>query len=225
VGRGRALLDLGRYADAAASVITVPTSYSYTLQYSTAQPNGVFNIVNIQKWITVADREGGNGLDFRSANDPRVPTAFVSKGVDGFTDVYNYTRYSSVSSPIVLASGAEARLIEAEATLHEGDAPGALQILNALRTTVPGLEPLAPQATDDARVDQLFRERAFWLFATGHRHGDLRRLVRQYARPQATVFPAGPYKNGQTYGSDVDFPPDAAQVSNPTYAGCASRGA
>ena len=225
VGRGRALLDLGRYADAAASVASVPTSYAYTLQYSTAQPNGVFNIINIDKWITVADREGGNGLDFRNGNDPRVPTAFVGKGVDAFTDVYNFTRYANVSSPIVLASGVEARLIAAETALHAGDASGALQILNTLRAMVPGLAPLPFQTTEDARVDQLFRERAFWLFATGHRHGDLRRLVRQYARPQVTVFPSGPYKNGQTYGSDVDFAPDASQLGNPDYAGCASRGA
>jgi hypothetical protein len=81
------------------------------------------------------------------------------------------------------------------------------------------------EATDAARVDQLFRERAFWLFATGHRQGDLRRLVRQYGRAAASVFPTGAYKNGQTYGDDVTFAPDAAQLGNAGYAGCANRGA
>jgi starch-binding outer membrane protein, SusD/RagB family len=225
VGRGRALLDRGQLAEAAASVGAVSTAYTYTLQYSAAQPNGVFDIINTSRWLTVADREGVNGLDFRSAQDPRVPTAFVARGVDGITDVYTFTRYNSRTAPIVLASGTEARLIEAEALLKAGDAAGALQILNALRSTTNGLSPLTLQPTDVARVDQLFRERAFWLFGTGHRQGDLRRLVRQYARPSESVFPIGSYKNGQRYGGDVTFAPDAAQTGNPNYVGCASRGA
>jgi hypothetical protein len=225
VGRGRALLDRGRFADAAGAMVAVPTAYSWQLQYSAAQPNGVYNIINVSKWITVADREGINGLDFRSANDPRVPTTFVSKGADGVTDLYAFARYSSVSSPIVLASGIEARLIEAEAMLKGGDAGGALQALNALRTTVAGLAPLTMQSTEASRLDQLFRERAFWLFATGHRQGDLRRLVQQYGRATESVFPTGPYKDGRSYGTDVSFPPDIAQQDNPNYTACADRGA
>jgi hypothetical protein len=179
VGRGRTQLGRAQFADAAASVAAVSSDYEYTTQYSPAQPNGVYVIINTEKWLTVSDLEGGNGLDFRSAQDPRVPTAFVDKGSDGFTDVYTFTRYATVSSPVVLASGVEARLIEAEALLRAGDASGALQRLNALRATTPGLAPLTLQPTTAGQVDQLFRERAFWLFATGHRHGDLRRLVRQ----------------------------------------------
>lgn len=225
VGRGRTQLDRAQFADAAATVAAVSTSYAYTAQYSPAQPNGVYGIINTQKWLTVSDLEGVNGLDFRSAQDPRVPTAFVGKGIDGFTDVYTFTRYANVSSPIVLASGVEARLIEAEALLRAGDAAGALQRLNALRATTAGLAPLVLQSTAAAQLDQLFRERAFWLFATGHRHGDLRRLVRQYGRASTAVFPTGAYKNGLTYGDDVTFTPDAPQLGNPNYTKCASRGA
>ncbi len=225
VARARVLLDLGQFADAAAAVASVPTGYSYTTQYSAAQQNGVFNIINTSRWLTVSDAEGGNGLDFRSARDPRVPTAYVGKGIDGFTDVYTFTRYASVTSPIVLASGIEARLIEAEASLRAGDTVGSLQTLNALRASTPGLAPLALQPTAVAREDQLFRERAFWLFATGHRHGDLRRLVRQYNRAAASVFPTGAYKNGQTYGADVSFTPDMTQLDNPNFTGCTNRGA
>jgi hypothetical protein len=225
IGRSRALLDRGQFAAAASGVAAVPTSYLYTTQYSTAQQNGVFSIINTSKWLTVSDREGVNGLDFRSAQDPRVPTVLVGKGIDNLTDVYTFARYTSVSSPIVLASGVEARLIEAEALLRAPDAASALQTLNALRATTPGLAPLTLQSSEAAQVDQLFRERAFWLFATGHRHGDLRRLMRQYGRPAASVFPVGPYKNGQTYGTDVTFAPDVAQTGDPGYTGCASRGA
>ena len=227
VGRARALVDIGQLAAAAATVTAVPTSFTFTTEHSAAvQPNLLGNPItpvasNIQN--TVADREGGNGLDFRSANDPRVTTRLLGKGPDGVTDVYMPTKYTSVTSPIVVASGIEARLIEAEALLASGDAPGALAKLNALRATMPGLAPLALEASDAARIDQLFRERAFWMFLTGHRNGDMRRLIRQYSRPRESVFPTGPYKGGQLYGIQVTFTPSASEFNNPNYHGCLSR--
>jgi hypothetical protein len=47
--------------------------------------------------------------------------------------------------------------------------------LNALRAA-SNLPPRSPEATPTAQQDQLFTERAFWLFGTAHRMGDLRRL-------------------------------------------------
>lgn len=223
IGQGRALLDAGRSADAASAIIGVPTAYAYVTYHAASQPNGVFGITNNSRFITVADRDGGNGLNFRSAVDPRVQTTLIGKGVDGVTDVYAFTRYNSLAAPITLASGIEARLIEAEATLRNADPSGALSILNALRASIPGLAPLAAETTETGQIDQLFRERAFWLFATGHRHGDLRRLVRQYSRPTESVFPTGQYKPGQAYGADVTFAPDVTQFANPSYVGCENR--
>jgi len=54
--------------------------------------------------------------------------------------------------------------------------------LNALRADVNN-NAASPRGAPDpgtqvGREDLLFRERAFWLFATGHRLGDLRRLAR-----------------------------------------------
>jgi hypothetical protein len=70
------------------------------------------------------------------------------------------------------------------------------------------------------RVAVMFRERAFWLFGTGHRHGDLRRLVRQYGLPVNSVFPTGPYQGGPAaYGSAVVYPVAGDQY-NPNYHGC-----
>lgn len=226
VGRGRALLNLGRFADAAAAVADVPTAVSYSVEYAaTIQPNVLFELMNTQRYLTVADQEGANGLDFRSAADPRVPTQLAGKSPEG-VDTYAFTPYSSLASPVPLATGIEARLIEAEAALHAGDAAGALALLNALRATRADLPPLTLQATEPARVDQLFRERAFWLFATGHRHGDLRRLIRQYGRPAGTVFPVGTaLLAGIAYGSDVTFTPDESQRTSPNFTSCTDRGA
>ena len=102
---------------------------------------------------------------------------------------------------------------------------GSLATLSALRAPVPGLAPLADPGPAAAREDLLFRERAFWLFATGHRLGDLRRLVRQYGRDASAVFPVGSFIKGGTFGDDVNFPVSQAERNNPEFHGCLNRDA
>jgi hypothetical protein len=179
----------------------------------------------------VGEREGTNGLPFRSANDPRVPTVFTRRATDNVTDLFRFSPYSSTGSPIALATGVEARLIEAEAALqaNRNDAAttgtGWLGILNNLRATAitPALAPLADPGSFDARVNLLFRERAFWTFLTGRRLGDMRRLVRQYGRSAESVFPTGTYKDGLPYGNHVNFPIGTTDGQNPFFRGCTSR--
>jgi hypothetical protein len=234
IGKGRALLNMRRFAEASATVSAVPTGYLYVSSNSAAvQPNGMFIATNNMRQVGVSDREGVNGLAFRSENDPRVPTRLIGKGIDNVTDIYSYTRYASAASPVTLASGVEARLIEAEAALQAGNAAQMLVLLNGLRAdagvraqyAVPAgqLAPLALPATRADQEDLLFHERAFWLFATAHRHGDLRRLVRQYSRPTESVFPTGAFRGGQLYGTDVNYTPDPAQPNNPNYTKCLDR--
>ena len=87
--------------------------------------------------------------------------------------------------------------------------------LPGVRATFTGLTPLAAASTDAARVDQLFRERAFSLFGRGTRTGDLRRLIRQYNRLPASVFPVGAWHKGGNYGPDVTIPLPLAEANNP----------
>jgi hypothetical protein len=139
----------------------------------------------------------------------------------------------------VLASGIEARLIEAEAALRASQ-PEWLTILNTLRTDgtqdgigtynpgtggVADLAPLTDPGTSDTQLDLLFRERAFWLFATGQRLADLRRLVRIYGRSAESVFPTGTYRLGGPYGTATSIPFVAARETPFTSAvtGCTSR--
>ena len=223
VGKGRALLGLGRFADISAAVAAVPKSFVYQTEHnSTTQQNGLATGWPTRT-VSTADLEGGTGLNFRTANDPRVPMAANGKGTDGITNIYTDTRYLTVTSPIVFASGIEARLQVAEALLKAGQAQQALDTLNALRQPVAGLTPLTLQATAAAQVDQLFRERAFWLYLTGHRLGDLRRLIRAYGRAQNTVFPVGSYRGAQQYGSDINFVMPLAELNNPNFKGCLDR--
>ncbi|HYF40470.1 MAG TPA: RagB/SusD family nutrient uptake outer membrane protein, partial [Gemmatimonadales bacterium] len=130
-------------------------------------------------------------------------------------------------APVPVADGIEARLIEAEAALQADNFSGMTTILNDLRAFFPdlGLANLANPGSEDEAEDQLFSERAFWLFATGHRLWDMRRLLRvpSYQRPEDTVFPTGPYHKGGSYGSDVNLPIPIEEENNPNFNGCLDR--
>jgi hypothetical protein len=80
--------------------------------------------------------------------------------------------------------------------------------------------------TQTEMEDFHFAERAFWLWGTAHRLGDLRRLVRQYGRGSESVFPTGPYfKAGSTYGTDMNLPVPIEEQNNPNFSGCIDRNA
>ena len=90
------------------------------------------------------------------------------------------------------------------------------------------MAPLAASPTTQAAaVDMLFTERAKWLWLTGHRLGDMRRLIRQYGRAQTTVFPIGTlqYRPSDTYGTDVNFIVPFPEKNNPLFTGCIDRAA
>ncbi|MBC7894216.1 MAG: RagB/SusD family nutrient uptake outer membrane protein [Cytophagaceae bacterium] len=226
--RGRILLNLNRPADAATAVAGVPTSFKYDMLHSaTTNSNAFWSFNNLNRRYSVSTGEGTNGINFATANDPRVPVcmggdaACRAIGVtrsdrDDLTrPFYVQTMWAVVDAPVSIFIGAEARMIEAEAQLRAGNSAGALATINAARATVTGLAPLTDAGTADARIDQLFRERAFWLFGKGTRVGDLRRLVRQYTRPAASVFPVGAWHKGGNYGGDTTIPVPLAESNNP----------
>lgn len=226
VGRARTLLNQGQYAAAGSAVNTVPTGFVYAIQGSTnsaRQNNGVWNYTVNFFGFSVPDAEGTNGIPFLSANDPRVPWEDTGEvGFDGETPYFMQGKYPVKESDTPLASGIEARLIEAEAALQAGNNTGFLSALNTLRQGA-GMGTLTQPGTQAARVDLLFRERAFWLYLTGHRLSDLRRLVRQYGRAQDAVFPTGTYHKGGAYGSDVNFPVSSDERNNPNFESCIDR--
>jgi starch-binding outer membrane protein, SusD/RagB family len=229
VTRGRILTNLNRQAEAATAVAGVPSSFKYEMLHSqTVTRNQVYELNNLNRRYSVSTGEGTNGLNFATAGDPRVPVCTGGDAVCRAAGVTQNRRDDLSASPflvqlvwptaetsLTLVGGIEARMIEAEAQLKAGNSSGALTTLNAARTTVSGLLPLPDAGSDVARVGQLFRERAFWLFGRGHRVGDLRRLIRQYGRAATTVFPTGAWHKGGNYGSDVTIPIPQAEENNP----------
>jgi starch-binding outer membrane protein, SusD/RagB family len=226
--KGRALLNLNLPAAAATAVASVPTAFVFQLTHSVNTADNVMWLQNISlRRYVMGNGEGGNGLAFRSANDPRLPPGPTTPALafDGNTPYVSQGIWTDRANPVTIASGIEARLIEAEAAMRANDAVTFLAKLNEARATKTGLAPLADPGTPVAREDLLFRERAFWLFGTGHRLGDLRRLVRQYNRAQATVFPAGTWFKGGPYGSDVNLPVPFNETNNPNFTACTDRNA
>jgi hypothetical protein len=233
VGKARALLALGDYAGALETVMSVPDTFKYQVVLISSISAALEN------W-TVSDREGINGLPFVSSHDPRIHVTSVGENPFGLA-LFTADKYSGPdTTSAILASGIEARLIQAEAELHEGDSRW-LASLNALRTSctdvnncpspapagiggVTGLPPLSDPGSDSARITLVFNERAYWLFLTGHRQGDLRRLVRDYNRAQEAVYPSGAYFGGHgVYGSDITLPIPPQERANPMFHGCLNR--
>ncbi|MGH7569243.1 MAG: hypothetical protein ACREL9_09775 [Gemmatimonadales bacterium] len=251
LGRARAQLDRGDFAGAATTVTAVPTSFVYFIQHtenSGRENNGVFIWNEINERYSLGDREGdygatacigggtscvgsGVGMPFRSVADPRTPFRRVGTdvGFDGQTPQFDSQRYIDRKNFVTLATGAEARLIEAENFLRLGDATNWLARHNALRAAppayfaplppapqIPPLAALADPGTVAAREDLHFSERARWLWLTAHRLSDMRRFVRQYGRAVNAVFPSGAYlKQSFTYGPDVNFPIPVDERNNP----------
>ncbi|HYT04859.1 MAG TPA: hypothetical protein VEM13_08275 [Gemmatimonadales bacterium] len=246
--KGRALVDRANFAGAAVVVAAVPDTFHYDVTHSllNSNVNQINALNNGAKRYTVADTEGVNGLNYVSARDPRLPTQLGKTTDLIFDSQYGFRILRQgiwgQTSSVKIASGIEARLIEAEAALQAGDATTWLNKLNAPRAIaallpvpldtnyrpVAGttLAPLAdPGAAPDtaARTNLMFRERAFWMFSTGHRLGDMRRLVRQYGHPVNTIYPIGGWFKGGNYGDAIQMAIPIEEQNNPNFHGCADR--
>ena len=290
IGRARVYMNLAdtygsAYLDSAVAAIGgttatpngvtgVPTTYTYLVTHSEntgRENNGIYTFNWGQLRLTETDTEGVNGIAYKRAfvNGVDVRTAWANAGVsfDGASNVSGTLKYPERRAPVILASGAEARLIEAEVALRKGDVAGFVAAHNAIRaanTTYNQCYPLAvtqgtctnptaplktltltaPVGSDTltqqqepglggsttqgspsqvARENFQFREKALYLYLTGHRLGDMRRLVRQYGRAVNTVFPSGKFVRGAanrpSYGNDVAFPVPFDEQNNSKYIG------
>lgn len=251
VGLARALLDEGQFAAAGAAAHNVPDGYADSIERSANSPseqNGVYYYTYQEVRYGISTSEGGNGLPFGydgttnlfpidnhgdSIPDPRIALGGTSYqttiGLDDITLDTLQQKYPGYGTSGQLATAVEARLIEAEAALQANNVGLYLTNLNDARSQLsPYLPVLTDPGSTDARVDTLFAERAYDLWLTGHRLGDLRRLIRPlnqggYGRAQNLTFPSGAYfKAGIAYGAQVTLLIPRAEDDNPRYtdAGC-----
>jgi starch-binding outer membrane protein, SusD/RagB family len=247
--KARVLLDLGATGSgtaAAALVTAIPTSYAYQLTFVVGTGDNAIWAANTSiKAASVGDSVDALGtlagaVPFGSAGDPRVRATGSSVapssqgfGADGGTPLVVQTVWGR-SDAVNLASGLDARLIEAEARLQANDFTGMMTILNGLRaappaihgTYTPAVLPALPvPANRTAAVRLFFREKGFWTFGRGQRLGDLRRMIRQYGFTQDQVFPSGRFFKGGNYGTQVNLDVSSAELNNPNFTACIDRNA
>jgi starch-binding outer membrane protein, SusD/RagB family len=208
VGRARARLGLRDFAGARSDAMRVPPAFTYEMTASTSSLRR-----NNRVWAQ--ERTSGLtsvGVPYRSLGDPRVPVIDMrQKGPRG-DSIYNQNKYPSASSPIRIASGAEAQLIIAESDIAAGTASSlqnAAAIVNTFRAR--GNQP--PLSTADqttlraALIDQRRRE----LYLEGQHLGDIIRFDVTLTPAAGTRFPGG-----GVYGSQKCLAlPDVERLNNP----------
>jgi len=243
IGKARALMNLGKFSDAATAVAGVPTNFILATSHSpnSAADGAWSGATSGASRYRLVSNEGINGLPFLSSTtalEPRIPwTPSTRAGFSSqFTNQPNETKYGQYTDGVV-TTGAAARLTELEAQLQANTQSARDAVyagLNALRTsgapiggastaivTVPPMTTGSP-TTQDAAIDLLYKERAYWLWLTGNRLGDMRRLVRIYKRDTEAVFPTGalPQPLAGTYGTSTTVTVPFSERNNPNFSGC-----
>ena len=174
-------------AAAAALVGEVPTSYSvadHVLDAHDRRRQRDLRLDELDEELRRVGQGRRNGLDYVSSKDPRIKVdgTKAGRGQDG-TPTPAMNQYPTLNSNVVIASGIEARMIEAEAQLAAGNTAAFLATLNAARATVvrparrsPIRErPAAGRTCSSASVRSGCTPPRIGL-------GDMRRLIRQYGR-------------------------------------------
>ncbi len=235
IGKARALLGLNRYQDAVAAVADVEQGDAFTLSYTQANPpsgGGTTGgrtfwtnqgTVNIYRSSIIENMEGLNGLLWMASGnlpqDPRVP-------INTTTTPRKQNKFTSGTLTFPLATWIDVLMIRAEASLENAGPSDTewLDIINQARAT-RGIVDTTDPGGPEARVNLLFRERAFWFYLQGTRLSDYRRLVRQYNRNVSTIYPTGPYNKTSgsilNYGDALVFMPSISEFNyNPKFTSC-----
>ncbi|MGH7470060.1 MAG: RagB/SusD family nutrient uptake outer membrane protein [Longimicrobiales bacterium] len=214
VGRARARLNLGRYAEAEADARLVPANFVRNAAFTdiaTRPSNKVTRWNRRFRWASVEDDYFN--LSFGGVADPRVRlTNSGLRGADAVSIVWYADKYATESSPIQIATWEEAQLMIAEAQVRAGNGQAAVTIINDLHTRV-GLPAFV--STDNAVIlQQVIDERRRELFLEGQHLGDAIR----YNLPLTPAVGA-PYPiKGGSYGTTRCMPlPDVERINNPNF--------
>jgi hypothetical protein len=185
-GRASVRVHLGDWTGALADAAQVSTAFTYYARYTDTQQdqyNRTYFAGAAQPYKAVTTW-GTKFVDYyNTTKDPRVP--WVDRKTTGDAAVllvgnvrvpfYEQQKFPVRASNIMLSSGREMRLIEAEKMLKDGNFNGAFAIINSRRAA---LSP-APPALNPADITEawtMFKaERGIELWLEGRRLGDLYR--------------------------------------------------
>jgi hypothetical protein len=171
VGMARAKMDLKKWGEAVQFAGQVAPAYTKNVD------RGVESNRRWNKLFRLAEQTGAYTVAtaYRTMNDKRVLVADAGRGAfNSEVRLWVAKKYTALSSPMRLASGIEANLIQAEGLAQQNQVVPAMALLNARRADV-GLPPLVA-ATQQEAVSVIIDERRKELsFEGGHRLNDLLR--------------------------------------------------
>jgi hypothetical protein len=231
LGRARAELNLGglgltlggnaNLTAAAADAALIPTTFVANTSPDAVNPrrqNVVFLHVSQNAYSTVDTAFRHVNTPGDTSQDPRVAVTNLNrKGTATGSQLFIPNKDATVTSPVRVASYAEAQLIIAENAARTGDLVGAVTAINNARSRTAGVPvyTLPVGATAATVLAQVVEERRREFFVEGHRLGDLRRYNLPFLPAPGTA-----YQYGGSYGSQTCFPlPDIERINNPTIAG------
>jgi len=211
VGRARARINQGKFADAAADAALVPNNFTFNARYSstvTRAENRVYRMNNVNGSMTVDSTL--RGLTVGGVPDPRVPVTDAGRGgSQQSVRLWVQNKYTALNSPIPIASWREALLIRAEAAAEAGNVSAAVGFINQLRQRV-NLPAFSAASAAEVKA-QIPDERRRELFLESHRLYDTIRF-------NLPLIPAAgtPFHGGGSYGNQKCLPlPDIERINNP----------
>lgn len=210
VGKARAQLNLNQKSAAMSTASSVPSGFSFQLNYSNAEAvtrNKLWEFNIDHQNVTVA--EPYRDVRYNDMPDPRVAVndANATNSQTGIA-IFVSEKYPDPSSPIEMAGYAEAQLIIAEAQIDAGNLDGAVAIFNALHSSA-GLPEYQGDMTAGALTAQLIYERAAENYLEGQHLQDLKRLNIPLYPPTGTDDGFG-----GAYGDEICFELPATEFQN-----------
>jgi starch-binding outer membrane protein, SusD/RagB family len=194
VARARVRIALGNAPGAAADAKLVPAGFVFNATYAASpvrRNNTVMQDINSKLHLSVAPAYRGLTVD--GVADPRVIAVDAKRfGIDAVTPLWTQGKYTSLDSPIPMATWEEAQLIIAEA---EGG-QSAVDAINRIRTKF-NLPRFAGGTAAQIRA-QLIEERRRTLFLDGHAISDHLRFQ--------IPFATGVDQKGVRYNNETCIP-------------------
>ncbi|MGQ0641765.1 MAG: RagB/SusD family nutrient uptake outer membrane protein [Gemmatimonadaceae bacterium] len=197
VGMARTKLDLKKFSEAATFAAQVTAGYNKNAdrgQESNRRWNKLWRLAEQIGAYTVATA-------YRNMNDPRVLVRDAGRGAfNSEVRLWVTTKYTGLTSPLRLASGIEANLIQAEALIQQNQVAQGMALINARRAaTGVALPPLVATTQAQAMAHVIDERRKELSFEGGHRLNDLLRFR------IAWKVGANPFTN-RNYGTTTCWP-------------------
>jgi starch-binding outer membrane protein, SusD/RagB family len=174
---------------AAAAAALVPDNFVFRALYSTAEAREQ-NWLNNESWVRAYYSTHNTFADtyYTQTGDARMRWTNMNRvGVDGRTPYKRQEKYPTLGTAIVIARGAEMRLIEAEVRLRAGDVPGAMAKINAVRQAANVAQVTA--TTTEQAWQKLWEERQIVMWLEARHLPDRRRLKDAWLNGRGSCIP------------------------------------